>query len=159
MHFAKERGFEGRFWKIRYFNWYFKNYVLIVLSSLAPFRLVTTFHRWRGVKIGNDVYISRGACIDHSSPQFVEIGNHVTISYGVVVLGHNRAGKHDISTVAKTKIEDRVFIGANSVILPGVIVGKDSIVGAGAVVTKDVPRGSIVAGVPAKVIRKSTTDM
>ena len=153
-HFAKERGFNGRFWKIKYLSWYFKNYVLIVLCSLAPFRIVTTFHRWRGVKIGEDVYISRGACIDHSAPQFIEIGNHVTIAYGAVILSHNREGKHGLSKVQKTKIEDNVFIGVNAVVLPGIKIGKGSTVGAGSVVNKDVPNNCTVAGTPAKIIRK-----
>jgi maltose O-acetyltransferase len=51
-------------------------------------------------------------------------------------------------------IEDDVWIGARVIILPGVKIGKGSIVGAGAVVTKDVEPYSIVAGVPAKLIRK-----
>ena len=51
-------------------------------------------------------------------------------------------------------IEDDVLIGANSVILEGVRVGKGSVVAAGSVVTKDVPAGVVVAGSPAKVIKK-----
>ena len=51
-------------------------------------------------------------------------------------------------------IEDDVWIGARVIILPGVKIGKGSIIGAGAVVTKDVEPYSVVAGVPAKLIRK-----
>lgn len=51
-------------------------------------------------------------------------------------------------------VEDNVWIGGSSVILPGVTIGKNSIVAAGAVVTKDVPEDSIVGGNPAKLIRK-----
>ena len=51
-------------------------------------------------------------------------------------------------------IEDDVLIGANSVILEGVRVGKGSVVAAGSVVTKDVPAGVVVAGSPAKIIKK-----
>lgn len=51
-------------------------------------------------------------------------------------------------------IEDRVWIGLGAIILSGVRVGENSIIAAGAVVTKDVPKNSIVAGNPAKVIKK-----
>jgi acetyltransferase-like isoleucine patch superfamily enzyme len=48
------------------------------------------------------------------------------------------------------------WIGANAVILPGVTVGVNSVVAAGSVVTKDVPSDTVVAGVPARVIKKVT---
>ena len=50
--------------------------------------------------------------------------------------------------------EDDVWVGANAVILPGVTIGEHCVVAAGAVVTKDVPPHSLVAGVPAKVIKQ-----
>jgi acetyltransferase-like isoleucine patch superfamily enzyme len=51
-------------------------------------------------------------------------------------------------------IEDDIWIGANAVILPGVTIGQHSVVAAGAIVTKDIPPHSLVAGVPAKVIKQ-----
>lgn len=56
--------------------------------------------------------------------------------------------------VKPVKICSNCDIGINAVILPGVTIGKGSIVGAGAVVTKDVEPDTIVAGVPAKVLKK-----
>ncbi len=47
---------------------------------------------------------------------------------------------------------DNVFIGANSIIMPNVRVGSNTIIAAGSIVTKDIPSGSVVAGVPARVI-------
>ena len=55
-------------------------------------------------------------------------------------------------------IEDKVRIGGNVTILPGVKIGRGAIIGAGSVVTKDIPEMTIVAGNPAKVIRKITED-
>ena len=51
-------------------------------------------------------------------------------------------------------IGDKVWIGANATVLPGVTIGKGAIVAAGAVVTRDVPPNTIVAGVPARVVRE-----
>lgn len=91
----------------------------------------------------------------------VTIGNHVNLAQGITVtaLNHNftdsekRIDEQGVSTTPVV-IEDDVWIGANAVVLPGVRVGTHSVVAAGAVVTKDVPSHSIVAGVPAKVIKK-----
>jgi acetyltransferase-like isoleucine patch superfamily enzyme len=90
----------------------------------------------------------------------VTIGNHVNLAQGITVtaLNHNfpdaekRIDEQGVSTAPVT-IEDDIWIGANATILPGVSIGQHSVVAAGAVVTKDVPPHSLVAGVPAKVIK------
>lgn len=90
----------------------------------------------------------------------VDIGSHVNLAQGITVtaLNHNfddtekRIDEQGVSTNPVT-IEDDVWIGANAVILPGVTIGNHCVVAAGAVVTKDVPPHSLVAGVPAKVIK------
>ena len=51
------------------------------------------------------------------------------------------------------KIEDNVWISARSIILPGVEIGRNSVIAAGSVVTKSVPKNSLAAGVPAKVLK------
>ena len=51
-------------------------------------------------------------------------------------------------------IGENAWLGANSTILPGVTVGRNAVVAAGAVVTKDVPANTVVAGVPAKIIKE-----
>ena len=91
----------------------------------------------------------------------VSIGNHVNLAQGITVtaLNHNfnntdkRIDEQGVSTT-HVVIEDDVWIGANAVVLPGVRIGTHSVVAAGAVVTKDVPPHSLVAGVPAKIIKK-----
>ena len=91
----------------------------------------------------------------------VDIGSHVNLAQGITVtaLNHNfsdankRIDEQGVSTTPVT-IEDDVWIGANAVILPGVTIGEHCVVAAGAIVTKDVPPHSLVAGVPAKVIKK-----
>ena len=91
----------------------------------------------------------------------VEIGNNVNLAQGITVtaLNHNfsdsnkRIDEQGVSTKPVT-IEDDVWIGANAVVLPGVKIGNHCVIAAGAVVTKDVPPHSLVAGVPAKVIKQ-----
>lgn len=91
----------------------------------------------------------------------VSIGNHVNLAQGVVVSGlnHNfqditkRIDEQGVSTSPIT-IHDDVWIGANSVITAGVTIGRHSVVAAGSVVTKDVPEYTVVAGSPARVIKK-----
>lgn len=91
----------------------------------------------------------------------VIIGCHVNLAQGITVtaLNHNfedsekRIDEQGVST-STVIIEDDIWIGANAVVLPGVTIGHHSVVAAGAVVTKDVPPHSLVAGVPAKVIKQ-----
>lgn len=91
----------------------------------------------------------------------VTIGSHVNLAQGITVtaLNHNFSvstqpiDQQGVSTNPIT-IEDDVWIGANAVILPGVTIGTHCVVAAGAVVKKDVPSHSLVAGVPAKVIKQ-----
>lgn len=91
----------------------------------------------------------------------VTIGSHVNLAQGITVtaLNHNfsdenkRIDEQGISTTPVT-IGDDIWIGADAVILPGVNIGNHSVVAAGAVVTKDVPPHSLVAGVPAKIIKQ-----
>ena len=91
----------------------------------------------------------------------VTIGDHVNLAQGITVtaLNHNfadtdkRIDEQGVSTIPVV-IEDDIWIGANAVVLPGVTIGHHSVVAAGAVVTKDVPPHSLVAGVPAKIIKQ-----
>ena len=91
----------------------------------------------------------------------VTIGSHVNLAQGITItaLNHNfddsekRIDQQGIST-KEVVLEDDIWVGANAVILPGVTIGKHAVVAAGAIVTKDVPPHSLVAVVPAKVIRQ-----
>ena len=91
----------------------------------------------------------------------VTIGSHVNIAQGVTVtaLNHNfdkpgiRIDQQGITTRPVT-IGNDVWIGAGAVILPGVTIGNHCVVAAGAVVTTDVPDDTLVAGIPAKTVRR-----
>lgn len=88
----------------------------------------------------------------------VKIGDRVMIGSHVAIASETHDPEvHPMNETfvrAPIRIEDDVWIGTHSVILPGVIVGKGAVIGAGAIVTRDVPPLTVVAGVPAKELRK-----
>ena len=112
----------------------------------------TRFYDPRNIIIDEDTIVGEGVVLD--GREKLVIGSHVDIASEVMIYN----SQHDIedenfSAVDKpVVIEDYVFVGPRSIILPGVKIGKGAVVGAGAVVTKDVPPFAIVGGVPAKII-------
>ena len=94
----------------------------------------------------------------------VHIGKDVAIGPRVAfeTTGHgllHQEGKGRGSFYSDIIIEDKVWIGAGSTILSGVVVGEGAVVAAGSVVTKDVPSYCLVGGVPAKMIKKIEIDI
>ena len=90
--------------------------------------------------------------VDTLVPEFVEIGDDFTSAPGSIILAHDASTfmhveKYRIET---TKIGNKVFLGANSVVMPGITIGNNVIVGAGAIVTKNIADNSVVVGNPAR---------
>ncbi|WP_221074093.1 acyltransferase [Agarivorans aestuarii] len=105
-----------------------------------------------GYNIGNKKF--HNSLIDSLSPSCVNIGNNFVSGPGSMVLSHDAStfihcGKY---RVEQTEIGDNVFLGANSIILPGVKIGDNVIIGAGAVVSQSVEANVVVAGNPARSI-------
>jgi acetyltransferase-like isoleucine patch superfamily enzyme len=104
--------------------------------------------------IGDYVFINQGVRI-HAARN-ISIGNHVLIADLATIWDtdfHQVTPEAPIH-VSPVVIEDNVWIGAAATILPGVVIGAGSVVAAHAVVTKSVPSGVLVAGNPAKIIKK-----
>lgn len=101
------------------------------------------------MNIHKSVRISLKAKLDKTNPKGIYIDEGSYIAFGAVILTHDMCRKLHTNV----KIGKNCFIGANSIVMPGVSIGDSCIVAAGAVVTKNVPSNSIVAGNPAKVIR------
>ncbi len=111
------------------------------------------------LQVGNYSQLGQNSTISGK----VSIGNYVMMGPDVVIMGVT----HDISDLSKPMIDpmnpslekpviigDNVWIGTRAIILPGVTIDDNSIVGAGAVVTKSFKKNSVIAGVPAKLIKK-----
>ncbi len=118
-----------------------------------PIDLVTMYKKM-GVKIGENCKFQFETVIDYSHYWLIEIGNNVTLAPRVHVLSHDASTKTHLNytRIGKVKIGDNVFVGAGSIILPGVEIGNNSIVGSGSIVTKSIPANSVYSGNPAKFI-------
>ncbi|WP_066688046.1 DapH/DapD/GlmU-related protein [Christensenella intestinihominis] len=120
------------------------------------FRLFPPFYTdfGKNIKIGRDVFINSGCHFQDQGG--IELGDGVLVGHNVVLATIN----HDLDPAqnrknhyAPIKIGSHVWIGSNATILQGVTIGEWAVVAAGAVVTRDVPKNTIVGGVPAKTIR------
>lgn len=118
--------------------------------------------RAKGVKVGTNVYLAYDVSIDMACPELVEIGEHVRIGIGVIILAHNRPSDgwlaHLGQVQKKVRIRRHAVVSAGAIILPGVTVGEYAIVREGSVVREDVPSFTIVGGVPAQVIENLPRD-
>jgi acetyltransferase-like isoleucine patch superfamily enzyme len=124
----------------------------------------TGYARSIGVRIGQDCHFY-GAEIGMfgSDPYLITIGDNVHITKGVLFITHDggtlilRKQVPDLELTAPISIGNDVYIGVNSVILPGVTIGNRCIIGAAAVVTRSIPPNSVAVGVPARVVKTVDT--
>ena len=107
-------------------------YNAVIRGDLAP------------IKIGSYSNIQDNCVIHVTDKHGVKIGDYVSVGHGAILHG--------------CKIKDNVLIGMNATVLNAAVINENSIVGAGAVVTqnKEFPPGSLILGVPAKVVRELT---
>jgi maltose O-acetyltransferase len=113
----------------------------------------------RGLSIGERCFVGDDCLLDLA--EGIALADHVTLAARVTILTHTNVGYRDHplqrwfpSSSAPVVIDRGAFIGAHALILPGVHVGAEAFVAAGAVVTRDVPARMLVAGVPARAIRR-----
>lgn len=95
-----------------------------------------------------------------TEPWIITLGNNVHITKNVEFITHDGAtllfrDRHQKLEITKPiVIGDNVYIGVNSIIMPGVVIGSNVIIGAGSIVTKNIPDNSVAVGVPAKVVKR-----
>ena len=112
-----------------------------------------------GLEIGRECFVGDECLLDLA--EGVRLGDQVTLAERVTVLTHMNVGYHDHPlqshfppVAAPVTFEPGCFVGAGVTILPGTTIGARAFVAAGSVVTRDVPPRSLVAGVPARVVRE-----
>jgi len=112
------------------------------------------------ISIGEDTFIGEQVLISGNETAKITIGNYVDIAPRVVII----SGTHEIDMIgdhsagagkgAPVWIQDGVWIGANSTIVPGITIGRKSIIGAGSVVVSDIPPFCVAVGNPCRPIKK-----
>jgi acetyltransferase-like isoleucine patch superfamily enzyme len=148
--------------RFRIFN-FFKKYFLVFLGADIGKRVVFYPGIWiappKNIMIGDDVDLALNVLI--TTKGGVNIGDRTLIGYGTKIIssnhkipGKNKKIFNSGHINKKVIIENDVWIGANCLILPGVTIGEGAVIAAGSVVTKDIDKFNVVAGIPAKLIRK-----
>lgn len=162
MELMKYYNLRGKIGKMRLGLRLGRSWILQALASICPFpEWAAMFQRARGVKIGQHVYLGPSVFIDLLYPQLVTIKDYVSIGMNSMIFAHSNPTysmtikeKFYPRKVAPVNIDQGVWIAPNCMILAGVTVGMNAVVGAGSLVAKDVPPWTVVAGVPACVIRR-----
>ena len=143
------------FWKI------YKRVLKLAARHTPGYKIRLCLLKGAGYTIGNDVYIGEDLIIideiDEKGNLFV--GDRVAIAERVTLVISSRPNFSRIAPFVPTAhgpitIGDDAWLGTGSIIFPNIRIGQGSVVGAGSVVTRDVPPFTIVAGAPAKPIRK-----
>ncbi len=139
----------------------------LIYKERANSETYLSYLRAKGMKIGADVrvYVPSKTTIDVQYPWMIEIGNHVRIAQGAIILTHDyswsvlkRFFDEDtkpgaiLGSSGKVKIGNNVFIGMNAIITAGVTIGDNVVIGTGSIVTKDCIESGVYVGSPAKKI-------
>lgn len=112
----------------------------------------------KNITVGKNVFFNTGCSFQDRGGINIGDGTMIGMNVTIATLNHGLPLEtRNVTYPSPVIIGDNVWIGSNATILPGVTIGDNSVVAAGAVVTKDVPANTVVAGVPAKELKKLLT--
>jgi len=137
---------------------FYKLYIKLLLRFSGQYSVADIYRKHFGVKIGKNVRFT-GHPAWGSEPYLIEIGNNVTITQNVVFHTHDggvalfRKEHPGFNVFGKIIIGNNVFVGSNTIFLPGVEIGDNVVIGAGSVVSKNIPSNTVAVGVPARPIK------
>lgn len=134
------------FWKVA------KNFLVLQTARYTPFLPMKNwlYRQFLGMKIGKETSFALMVMPDVMFPERIQVGSNTVIGYNTTILAHEYLIEE--YRLGDVLIGDRVMIGANSTILPGIKIGDGAIVSAATLVHKDVPAGAFVGGNPMKII-------
>ena len=136
--------------------------ILCLIGNYLPPKLNCYFYKLAGVKFNpSKVWIGNKCYLDTMFPENIIIKDNVCISYGVTIVCHFDPSEgiknHPIKKYKKkVLLEEDVFVGPRTTILPGVVIKKNTFIQAGTVLTKSTNENSLVYGNPQKEKKNST---
>ena len=154
--------YSGAFGKIQLKFRLLKSWILHSIAYSSPHPGITiSMQKIRGVKIGNNCHISPYVQLDWLYPSQISIGDNVAIGSNTMIFAHINIGVNEFLKTKKyprqvipVNIKSGAWINPGCIITAGITIGENSIVSVGSVVVSDVPDYCIVAGNPARVIKK-----
>lgn len=134
------------FWKVA------KCFIVIEIARITPFLSMKNwlYRTFLHMKVGKRTAFALKVVPDTMFPERISVGDDTIIGFNTTILAHEYL--IDEYRLGDVNIGNRVMIGANSTILPGVTIGDDAIVSAMTLVHKDVPAGAMVGGNPMQII-------
>lgn len=154
-------GYVGRIGKLQLKSRLIRSWILHSLAYSSPHPgFAVQMQRTRGVKIGKNCYIAPYVQIDILYPNLVKIEDNVAIGSNTMIFAHVNMPTNLIlkkqypRKISEVTIKSGAWINPGCTITAGVTIGQNSILAIGSVVTSDVPDHCLVAGMPARVVKK-----